>query len=294
MQRVDAHFHLWDLKRGDYHWLDQSDESLSPIARNFEFDDIAPISSAEQIQKFVVIQAAASEAETDYLLSLSDKHNDISGVVGWANIASEDAVDILQKWSKHPKFKGIRPMLQDIGDTHWLIAVPSAKVWDSLVDLGLRFDALVQPRHLSMLNNFAKSYPKLPIVIDHAAKPKLGMAGDKVAFREWSSGMNLLAQNSLVYCKISGLLTEMDFAEPNAAIPMLKTVFDVLLTAFGPSRLMWGSDWPVLNLASDYKKWNEISLNLLSDLDAKSQKMILGGTAHKFYDLQITISENVQ
>lgn len=285
MQRVDAHFHLWDLSRGDYHWLNGNDEALAPIAKNFDFADIKQASKSAEIQKYVIVQAAATEAETDYLLSLANKHKEIGGVVGWADISSDEAIASLTKWSADPKFKGIRPMLQDIDDVNWLLEVPSTNIWDSLVELGLRFDALVQPRHLQMLNQFSKRNPELSIVIDHAAKPKHAMAGDKDAFKSWSENINILAQNAQMHCKVSGLLTEIKFTEINVAMSTIKNVLDVLLQAFGPQRLMWGSDWPVLNLVSDYQNWNEISYNLLSDLDEKSRQMILSGTANKFYDL---------
>lgn len=286
MGRVDAHCHLWDLSRGDYDWLDVNNPDLAPIARDFGVDDLAPQLVAADVDHVVVVQAAASEAETDYLLSLSDKHSEIGGVVGWVDLLAENAGQVLADWAVNPKFKGIRPMLQGIEADAWLIDSPPKDIWHKVVQLGLRFDALVQPRHLEVMLRFCQENSELRVVIDHAAKPKDAFAGDARAFEDWSRNMRALGQNSQAYCKVSGLLTELDAHSLEDPLPVLKPVFDVLLESFGPARLMWGSDWPVLRLASDYTRWNALTFELLAGLSDDDRSLILGGTATQFYGLE--------
>jgi len=253
MRRVDSHCHLWDLSRGDYDWMDTSDPAMQPIARDFQFDDIAPVLSAAGIDEVVLVQAAATEAETHYLLSLADSHSEISGVVGWSNIELDSATALLECWANHFKFKGIRPMLQNIEFTDWLVTAPHPSIWKQLSELGLRLDALVQPRHLPMLHQFCKG------------------------------------TDTQAFCKVSGLLTELPSESTRAPLDVIRPVFDVLLEHFSPSRLMWGSDWPVLTLASNYKEWDSVTSKLLNELSDNEKRLILGETAVQFYGLGETV-----
>lgn len=287
MGRIDAHCHFWELSRGDYSWIDANDPDLAPIARDFQPPDIMPLLKATNVQKVVVIQAAASEAETDYLLTLADHHDEISGVVGWANIESSEAAKRIEKWAANGKFKGIRPMLQDIDDTQWLLENPHTDIFPTMVDLGLRFDALVQPRHLPVLHEFCTSNPALPVVIDHAAKPKAALADDEDSFSYWSRHMKSIARDTNAYCKFSGLLTELDGSRPKDPRTVLQRYVDVLLEAFGPNRLMWGSDWPVLTLASDYQSWHGLAQDLLDQIGSDASDQIFGRTAATFYGLGV-------
>lgn len=280
--RVDAHCHLWQLDRGDYAWLDRSDPKLKKIARDFGVADLTKARKRVGVSQVIVVQAAATEAETEYLLSLADQNQEIAGVVGWVDLSSKNAIASIDKFSTNPSFKGIRPMLQDIEDTNWLLDVPAANVWEILKQKNLRFDALIRPRHLPMTHQFCLQHPELKIVIDHAAKPDIAN-GDDEAFEFWCSNMAAIANQTHAFCKISGLLTEMRPEQlPNASM-ILKPIIDHLIESFGPERLMWGSDWPVVRLAGDYNIWNELTLELLQDLNQKSQTSILSGTASRFY-----------
>ena len=285
MLQIDSHCHLWELVRGDYTWLDVSNPSLAVIARDFSIDDIAPLKDAAGVDKLVVVQAAATEAETEYLLSLASKHSDIAGVVGWADITSEKAALALIAFASHAKFKGIRPMLQDIEDTQWLVSAPDPSIWQVMSSLNLRLDALVQPRHLPMLHEFCQHNNELAVVIDHTAKPRQAFAGDTEAFDHWAKYMRLISTDTHAYCKVSGMLTELSAAANCDPLSSIKPAFDVLLECFGPGRLMWGSDWPVLTLASSYAAWHDLSLQLISELSLDEQAMILGGSAVNFYGL---------
>lgn len=289
MHRIDSHCHLWELVRGDYNWLDINNPSLAAIARDFSIDDLVPLKNAAGVDQLIVVQAAATEAETDYLLSLASEHDDIAGVVGWVDIVSETAALALIEFASHAKFKGIRPMLQDIEDTQWLVTAPDQSIWQILISLNLRLDALVQPRHLQMLHQFCQHNDELPIVIDHIAKPKQAFAGDADAFNHWARYMRLISVDTDAYCKVSGLLTELSKSAQQNSLSTIKPAFDHLLECFGPSRLMWGSDWPVLTLASDYAAWHDLSSQLISELSQDEQVMIMGGSAVNFYGLTDTV-----
>lgn len=287
--RVDAHQHFWRLARGDYDWLDPSDPALAPIARDFEPEDLAPLRRAHGIGRTVLVQAAATTGETEHLLSLADRHPEIAGVVGWIDLADPSQRPVLERWARHPAFKGVRPMLQDLPDREWILHGPHPTMVQALVDLGLRLDALVKPPHLPALLRFVERWPALPVVIDHAAKPVLreGWQADWVG--PWREAMAALATHPQVCCKFSALLTEahpsqIDPAE--AAEALLAPVWDHLLQHFGPQRLMWGSDWPVLNLASDYARWAELAGRFIDRLSAADRQVVWGGTAARFYGLQ--------
>ena len=282
MQRIDAHQHLWRLARGDYRWLRADVPALAPIHRDFEPADLAPLLQRHGVNKTVLVQAADSTAETDFMLELAAAHDWIGGVVGWVDLAERDSVEALERWARQPKFKGIRPMLQDLPEDDWIATHPHADVMACLAALGLRFDALVLPRHLEALLQFVRRHPALPVVIDHAAKPRLDEGWNAVWAHAWRRDMAALAAHPNVMCKFSGLLTETRSAEP---LPLIRPAWDDLLRWFGPQRLMWGSDWPVLNLAADYARWVELSDSLIGDLGAADQQRIRHDNAREFYAL---------
>ncbi|MGV8937281.1 MAG: amidohydrolase family protein [Allorhizobium sp.] len=289
MERIDAHCHFWALERGDYGWLRGDEPSLAPIFRDFSPADIAPLSQSADIARLIAVQAAASEAETRYLLSLSDEHDEIAGVVGWVDLSSLDAPARIESLAAHPKLKGVRPMLQDIEDDNWIITAPTSAALDALGSSGLRFDALVLPRHLAALEQFVASRPGLAVVIDHAAKPALGAGADDPRHAIWSDGMTRLAAFPQVCCKLSGFLTEMrpeQCASHEAALAVLRPVIGQLLDWFGPERLIWGSDWPVVTLAAPHADWVSVSQILLSDLTDADRDAVFGGNAARFYGLE--------
>ncbi len=273
--RVDCHQHFWQLQRGDYDWLTAD---LDALYRDHLPAELAEHLRAAGIDKTVVVQAAASVAESEYLLSLADQHAFIAGVVGWVDMAAPDALAQLARLAHHPKFLGIRPMLQDIADTGWMLKDALDPVYRELITRGLRFDALVKPPHLDALLRLLQRYPELPVVIDHGGKPDIANR----AFSPWAARMQALATDTGACCKLSGLLTE---AGPNAGAEQLRPYVDHLLQTFGPRRLMWGSDWPVLKLAADYPRWLALTDSLLRELDQPDRDAILGGTAVAFYGL---------
>lgn len=275
MKRIDAHQHFWRLTRGDYAWLTGA---LAPIYRDFLPSDLAPLLAGIGVDKTVLVQAAPTIDETRFLLSLAEQAPFVAGVVGWVDMAGEQGMAQLAEISQHPKLLGIRPVIQDIVDVDWMLQPVLEPLFRELIAKNLTFDALVKQKHLANLAVIANRYPTLKIVIDHAAKPDIKKNG----YGEWSASIAALAAFPNVYCKLSGLLTE---APPNADKQCLEPYVEHLFAHFGCARLLWGSDWPVLNLASDYNRWYELALALCSKLSPAEKSAVFGGNAISFYGL---------
>lgn len=243
--RIDAHQHFWDLKRGDYSWLTSD---LAVIYRDFAPKDLRPFLDRHAIDATILVQAADTDAETDFMLALADEHAWIVGVVGWVNMEAPGAAARLRHLAKHPKFVGIRPMIQDISDDNWMLRPDLSTAFETLIDLGLRFDALLKPQHLDPFMKFLELYPDLRIIIDHCAKPEIR----NKAFQPWADKIEQIANTSQCYCKLSGLITE---AAEDWSDADIQPYGAHILKCFGPDRVVFGSDWPVLKLAGDYTKW---------------------------------------
>jgi L-fuconolactonase len=274
--RIDAHQHFWRLDRGDYGWLNAKDHPK--IARDFLPADLVPLLRAGRISRTVLVQAAPTEAETHFLLDLADASTFIAGVVGWVDFDAPDAGSRIARLSARPKLVGLRPMLQDMADEEWMLRPGLAPAFDAMQRGDLCFDALVKPRHLPALTEFLARHPGLAVVIDHAAKPDI--AGGDIEL--WAAYMRHIARNSTAFCKLSGLATE---AGPDWSAAALKPYVDVLLSAFAPSHLMWGSDWPVVTEAGSYESWLAIAEELTQHLSEQDRAAIFGGTAAEFYRL---------
>jgi L-fuconolactonase len=271
--RIDAHQHFWRLARGDYGWLNPS---LAAIHRDFLPEDLAPFLSASGVERTILVQAAPTAAETEFLLALARTTPFVAGVVGWADLEAPDAPDQIGALAARRGLVGLRPMIQDLPDPDWMLRPALAPAIRALVAAGLRFDALVTPVHLPFLLDFARRYPDLPIVIDHGGKPRIASGEIEV----WGRDIGVLAREANVACKLSGLITE---AAPGARVSGLRPYFETLLETFGPARLMWGSDWPVLNLNGDYAGWRAGAEVLLAGLSEDERASVFGGTARAFY-----------
>lgn len=279
--RIDSHCHFWDPARGDYHWLDNGPAKLDPLRRVFTPDDLAPLNGTRPV---VLVQAADSVAESRYMLSLTEAHPQILGVVGWVDVSDPASIDDLKDLARNPRFKGIRPMLQDLADDDWILTRTRPQVIQAVQDLGLRFDGLVLTRHLHHFLPFVHAWPDLPMIIDHCAKPQMHQGLDPA----WVQGMTALAAIPHVHCKLSGLLTELPASHlaPETAFATIRPAFDTVLRLFGPDRLVWGSDWPVLTLAASYATWEQMTDRLLEGLTDSERAAILGGNAIRFYGLE--------
>jgi L-fuconolactonase len=277
---IDAHLHLWRLDRADYAWLTPA---LGPaLYRDVLPEHALPYLHAAGVQRALLVQAAATEAETRYLLQLACGQPWVAGVVGWVDLA---AVDVRQRIAllQHEGaglLKGLRPMVQDIADVNWLARAELDAGFDALVAHGLAFDALVRPVHFDALSQRLAHHPGLRAVLDHAGKPDIAQGG----LGAWAAGLQALAaRHPGLVCKLSGLLTEAAAATTIDALrPCVREVFG----CFGPGRVMWGSDWPVLNLRSDYASWHTMARTLVAEFAPGHEANVFGNTARRVYDLR--------
>ncbi len=272
---IDAHQHFWSLARDDYGWLSPDDRVLY---RDFGPDDLGPHLARAGILRTVVVQAAPTLAETRYLLGLAATTDWVAGVVGWVDLASAEVEQNLDSFVSHAAFRGVRPMIQDIADDDWMLRDSLTLGLRALAQRNLSFDALVVPRHLPRLIRLLERHPDLSVVVDHAAKPPI-RAGD---FDSWASEIARMARQTNAYCKLSGLVTE---AAGNWTPADLHPYVAHLLECFGSQRLMWGSDWPVVDLAGGFDRWRQASLELLAHLSDFECAAIFGGNAARFYAL---------
>jgi L-fuconolactonase len=274
--RIDAHQHFWRPSRGDYGWL--TPEAHPGICRKFLPADLEPLLLDAGVERTVLVQAAPTVAETDYLLGLAAETPFVAGVVGWADFEAQNAAQQIAALAQQPKLVGLRPMLQDLDDDAWLLRPAITSALDAMQAAGLRFDALVTPRHLPHLARLLAARPELKVVVDHGAKPDI--AGG--ALDDWAAQMAAVAADTAAYCKLSGLVTE---AGGGWSEEDLKPFVEVLLEAFGPARLMWGSDWPVVNEAGGYAAWHSAAWALADGCTLAERDLIFGGAAQAFYGI---------
>jgi L-fuconolactonase len=271
--RIDAHHHLWTLARGDYGWLTPA---LAPIHRDFSLSDLAPHLAAAKIKGTILMQAAPTEAETMFLLDIAAKAQVVRGVVGWTDFDAADGRARIDTLAARRLLVGLRPMVQDILDDDWLLRPALAPLLAAMARNSLVFDALVLPRHLPRLLRLIDDHPNMQFVLDHCAKPRLATG----EITDWHDDIALLAERPNIVCKLSGLATE---ATPGWQITDLRKAVDHVVACFGPHRLLWGSDWPVVNLAGGYEKWFAAAETLLAGLSADENAAIFGGNAARIY-----------
>jgi L-fuconolactonase len=281
MIRIDAHQHFWKIARGDYFWLTAADHPI--LHRDFLPNDLLSLLKDARIDKTILVQAAPSVAETEFLLELAAETHFVAGVVGWVDFEASDAAKTIDRLARNRLLLGLRPMIQDIANDAWMLNDRNAPAIAALGANGLRFDALVKPRHLPNLLKFLDRHHELPVVIDHGAKPDIA-GGD---IHKWEADIRSIARDTRAFCKLSGLVTE---ARRNCDAADIRPAVDILCAAFGPERLMWGSDWPVVNEARDaagacepYARWHTMASDLTAALPAPERHRLFGGTAAEFY-----------
>lgn len=276
--RIDAHQHYWSPAHGDYGWLVPS-PALAPICRDFGPHDLHPLLDAAAIDATVLVQAAPTEAETWRLLEIAAAPGSrVRGVIGWADLEAVDAPACIARLAAQPLLKGLRPMLHDLDDPAWINRPGLAPAWRAMQEADLVLDLLIRPVHLDEVQRFADRWPGLRMVVDHGAKPAVGGAG----LGAWSKRMERLACETPMDCKLSGLLTELP---PGGDPQALRPCVELLLEAFGPGRLLWGSDWPVLQLAGSYAQWHGLCADWLAGLRAEDRARVFGGNAVRVYRL---------
>lgn len=275
--KIDSHQHFWTPGRGDHDWMPQDNPILN---RTYLPSDLAPILQGLDIQGTVLVQAAATVNETEYMLGLADASGFVKGVVGWIDFENPGDAKTLKRLKGHPKFKGVRPMIQDIPDDNWMLRPDVQWAYDAICDLDLTFDALGFPHHLGNFLILLQRYPNMRVVIDHCMKPQIrDHSAENYQF--WADGMSRLADTG-AYCKFSALITE---ANPDWTPDTLQPYASHVLNAFGPERVMWGSDWPVCRLRAEYDRWHAAAQTLTAGLSDLARARIFGQTATTFYRL---------
>ncbi len=278
VQWIDTHHHLWHINRTDYGWLTPD---LSDVYRSFLVADYEHVIAQTPVGTSILVQAAPTVAETEYLLSLAEQSDTIEGIIGWVDFDDpKTAVQSIALLSKNPLFKGVRPMLQDIADTDYILNPKFAPVFESLIDHNLRFEGLIFPQGIPAIVKIFETYPQLKSIVNHCAKPQIRDGLQSLA--PWVEHIKTMAHMECVYIKISGLLTE---ATPHATADDIKPYTDAILQLFNHNRIVWGSDWPVLNLASNYNAWVRMTQALLTNLPQVAQDNITTHNAKRFYGL---------
>ncbi|MEW2811033.1 amidohydrolase family protein [Streptomyces massasporeus] len=279
---VDAHHHVWDLGHRPQPWLEAPGHE--PIRRDFSLDDLRAGATrtlaGRRLTSTVVVQCVASEDETRDLLALAAGSPLVGAVVGWTDLASPaigDRLDALVEGPGGHFLRSLRHLVQDEADPVWLQRPAVERGLAAVGDRGLAYDLLIRSHQLTQAVRLARRLPQLPLVLDHAGKPPLASG----ALTAWARGIRRLAAHPQVMCKVSGLITEA--GHDRWTVDDIRPVWDVLLNAFGPHRLMFGSDWPVCVLAGGWNRWAATVEELLQDCSAAETSAILAGTATGCY-----------
>ena len=274
--RVDSHQHFWQLSRGDYSWLTPE---LTVLYQDFLPEQLSPELSTNGVKQTLLVQAADNEEETHFLLELASNTATVAGVVGWIDMEDPLAITKLESLTKNAYFKGIRPMLQDIDDVNWVLKDKFTPIFQFMAAKQLTFDALIRDVHLSNIHILACRHPSLNIVIDHCAKPDLS----KVPSEFWKKRLANVAVCKNVFIKLSGLLTEAP--QGQVTVDVIQPFFDHIMDVFGPNRIIWGSDWPVIKLNGDYDTWVSLTQSLLNNHSVEDKRNIWADNARNFYRL---------
>lgn len=273
---IDSHQHFWIYEAEKHAWID---DDMKVIRKNFLPEDLKIVYQENNIDGCVAVQADQTLAETDFLLDLAEKNDFIKGVVGWVDLRAANIDAILKQYSKFPKLKGFRHVLQGEVDPNFMLRPDFLNGIAALEKYNFTYDILIFPHQLGAALELVRRFPNQKFVIDHIAKPYL-----KDGFYDgWASLMKAIGEHKNVYCKLSGMTTEADYNNwtPEQIEPYMQLVLD----AFGAERILFGSDWPVCLVAGNYTKTKELVTNFIAKLSSEEQAAIMGGNAMQFYNL---------
>jgi L-fuconolactonase len=273
---VDAHQHFLDLGKFQYPWMT---EEMVSLQRNYLPADLRPVLDRVGIDRTVFVQAQHSLEETQWALELAEANPWIAGVVGWLDLRSPRLEEQIERYSDNSKFVGARHIVHDEPDERWLLRDDVVRGLQTLAKHDLTYDLLLRPPHLRHIPELARRVPGLKMIVDHLAKPLI-RAGE---LEPWRTDLAAVARIPGMHCKISGMVNEADMAGWRAAdfVPYVDTALDL----FGPSRLMFGSDWPVCRLAGEYSEVLAAAQATLAGLSADERAAVFGGNAIRFYQL---------
>lgn len=279
--KIDAHHHFWDIdsSRFDYSWTDT--ETNRAINKTFLPKDLKPQLDSCGIDKSVFVQTQHAVAENRWVLSLAEQYDWIAGIVGWVDLASPDCESQIEEFKQHPKFVGVRHITQDETDENFIIGSAVVNGLKLLEQHGIPFDLLFFVKHLRHAVTLGQKLAELPMVIDHLAKPEIKTG----KIDAWKKDFVAASKFPNIYCKLSGLITEANWAEWST--DDLRPYVELALECFGPERCMFGSDWPVCELAGTYQQVHDSLAELLSELSVSEQEFIWHKTATKFYSLDV-------
>ena len=271
--KIDAHQHFWRYTAAEYDWIGPE---MAILKQDHLPANLAPLLEASGIDGTVAVQARQTLAETAWLLELADQSPLIKGVVGWVDLRSPHLRGQLEHFSQHPRFCGVRHVVQAEPDDQFMLGEAFLQGIDLLHEFNLTYDILIFPRHLPMACQLVSQFPNQPFVLDHLAKPfiKAGLISP------WEADIRQLAAFPNVYCKVSGMVTEANWQQWRPV-----DFLDVIFEAFGPRRVMFGSDWPVCTVAAAYSQVVKLVSDYVEQLSATEQAAIWGETAQRFYGL---------
>lgn len=274
---IDSHHHLWKYSAAEYGWISPQ---MRAIRRDFLPEQLETLMHHFDIEGTVAVQARQTLEETSWLLGLSGKHALIRGVVGWVPLTEGVGVKgHLERFAGSRKLRGVRHVIHDEADPRFILRDDFNAGVGALMEFGLRYDILIFERHLPAAIEFVDRHPKQVFILDHVAKPRIKGR----ILSPWDGNMRELARRQNVYCKLSGMVTEADHQRWSPET--LQPYIDVALETFGPQRLMYGSDWPVLLLAGTYERWFRTVRKAIAKLSKTEQERIMGGTAAEAYGI---------
>lgn len=271
--KLDSHQHFWRYNVAQYPWMQPS----WPIRRDFLPPDLKPLLDDAGLDGSIAVQARQSLEENRFLLALGDAHPLVKGVVGWVDLRSDRVEEQLAEFARHPKFVGVRHVVQDEPDDDFMLGAAFQRGIGKLRQFDLTYDILIFHKQLPAAIKLVEKFPEQPFVLDHIAKPPIRTG----ALSPWREQVRELAKFPNVLCKVSGLVTEADWAAWKPGD--FRQYLDVVFEAFGVGRVMYGSDWPVALLAGEYARVFGLARDYIAALPAADQDRFLGGNAARFY-----------
>jgi len=275
--KIDSHHHLWAINDTDYVWMS---EAHAVIRRDFLSDDLDAVLAESGIDGSVAVQARQMVEETDFLLGIANANPRIKAVVGWVPLCENGGEPFLEKFAAHPKLAGVRHVVHDEPDDDFILRPDFNEGIRNLAKYGLLYDILIFWKHLPQTIRFVDMHADQPFVVDHIAKPRIT---DGSFDTEWAAGIRELAKRENVSCKVSGMLTEVRGGSWD--LDLLRPYFETVYEAFGPQRVMFGSDWPVCLLRSSHAEWTRTCAGLTNSLSSGEQAAFWGGNAKRIYKL---------